>query len=175
MSFTTAVAVINSEAVVGTVVATNLNTTLTEKPRRGVNITATFTRLPEGKHGFHIHKAGDLSGKGCAGLCEHFDISNSTHGGTPGSGQRHTGDLGNIEIKEGFDQVTRRYFIEGISIEDLWGRSIVVHAGEDDLGKGGHDDSKITGHSGARIGCAVFGRGYRPERARSRSKSRPSK
>jgi len=38
------------------------------------------------------------------------------------------------------------------------GRGVVVHEREDDLGLGGHDDSKTTGHAGARIGCGVIGR-----------------
>jgi Cu/Zn superoxide dismutase len=33
------------------------------------------------------------------------------------------------------------------------GRAIVLHAGADDLGQGGHDDSLTTGHAGARVGC----------------------
>jgi Cu-Zn family superoxide dismutase len=43
-------------------------------------------------------------------------------------------------------------------VEDLWGRSVIVHADPDDLGKGPFEDSPTTGHSGARIACAVFGR-----------------
>ena len=39
------------------------------------------------------------------------------------------------------------------------GRSVVVHAGEDDLGKGRFKDSKITGHSGRRLACGVIGIG----------------
>ena len=31
------------------------------------------------------------------------------------------------------------------------GRAVVVHADEDDLGKGGKDDSKTTGHAGGRV------------------------
>jgi len=122
--------------------------------RDGVKIKAHFTKLSPGKHGFHIHKAGDLRGEGCMGLCEHYDIGNNNHGGYE-KGERHTGDLGNIEVNQ-----NKEYYIKGITVEDLWGRSIIVHADEDDLGKGGFEDSKITGHSGARIGCAIFGRVY---------------
>ena len=32
-----------------------------------------------------------------------------------------------------------------------------VHAGEDDLGRGGHEDSKTTGHAGGRLSCGVIG------------------
>ena len=31
----------------------------------GVKLEAKFTKLPVGKHGFHIHKAGDLRGANC--------------------------------------------------------------------------------------------------------------
>ncbi len=37
------------------------------------------------------------------------------------------------------------------------GRAIVVHADEDDLGRGGFEDSKTTGHAGSRISCGVIG------------------
>ena len=37
--------------------------------RDGIKLLAYFTKLPSGKHGFHIHKAGDLRGDGCHGLC----------------------------------------------------------------------------------------------------------
>lgn len=32
-----------------------------------------------------------------------------------------------------------------------------VHADEDDLGKGGFQDSKTTGHAGGRLSCGVIG------------------
>ena len=37
------------------------------------------------------------------------------------------------------------------------GRALVLHADEDDLGRGGFPDSLTTGHAGARIACGVVG------------------
>ena len=34
---------------------------------------------------------------------------------------------------------------------------IKVHADEDDLGRGGYEDSKTTGHAGARLACCTIG------------------
>jgi Cu-Zn family superoxide dismutase len=150
---TEAVAVFKTDKIEGDVVVSNY--------RDGVKVKAHFTRLPPGKHGFHIHKAGDLRGEGCHGLCEHYDIGKNVHGGAPEhGGKRHTGDLGNIELKNG--RFEKDYYIKGISARDLWGRSIIVHEDEDDLGKGPFEDSLTTGHSGARIGCAIFGRASCP-------------
>ena len=128
---------------------------------RGTRLDVTFTRLPPGPHGFHIHVAGDLRGEGCSGACAHWHIGSSSvsHGGPPGSsGSRHTGDLGNIEIPDGSSEFKATYMLKGVAPSDLWGRTLIVHEGPDDLGLGGHDDSHITGHSGTRIGCAIFGR-----------------
>jgi Cu/Zn superoxide dismutase len=56
------------------------------------------------------------------------------------------------------DQATYTYMLADVSPADLWGRALIVHADEDDLGRGPFEDSSTTGHSGARIGCAIFGR-----------------
>jgi Cu-Zn family superoxide dismutase len=155
-----AVAVFDTDQIVGNVVANETPT--------GLVLTATFTKLPPGKHGFHIHTAGDLRAPGCAGACSHFHIgAPADHGDRPSSkqkdnkhnkhnNQRHTGDLGNIELT--LSTVSYRYHLASLKAADLWGRSLIVHADEDDLGQGPHEDSKTTGHSGARIGCAIFGR-----------------
>lgn len=145
-----AVAVFNGRSVHGEVVF--------EKVAAGIRLKASFTKLPAGDHGFHIHKAGDLRGEGCKLACDHFHIGPAqTHGGAPGSkGDRHTGDLGNISL-EG-DSATFSYTLKGLGPEDLWGRSMIVHADPDDLGLGEEEDSKTTGHSGKRIACAVIGR-----------------
>jgi len=145
-----AIAIFRTDAIQGEVVVSPSST--------GVRLVATFTKLPPGLHGFHIHKAGDLRGEGCQGLCEHYDVGQHVHGGSPTSkGERHTGDLGNIELKG--KKMTKSYELKGVTVQDLWGRSIIVHEDEDDLGKGVFEDSMVTGHSGKRMGCAIFGRG----------------
>jgi Cu-Zn family superoxide dismutase len=150
-----AIAVLKTPQIEGTVIASDF--------KYGVKLVAHFTKLPKGLHGFHIHKAGDLRGEGCQGLCAHYDIGNHVHGDAPHKQmhihqERHTGDLGNIEIPAGKQEVKKEYYLKNVSVKNLWGRSIIVHEDEDDLGKGEYEDSKITGHSGARIGCAIFGR-----------------
>jgi Cu-Zn family superoxide dismutase len=119
----------------------------------GVEVNATFTQL-SGNHGFHIHKAGDLRGEGCKGACDHYHIGPPQHhGGAPSKkGERHTGDLGNVT--EG----SYRYVLKDVLVEDLFGRSVIIHADEDDYGLGGFEDSLTTGHSGKRIACAIIGR-----------------
>ena len=44
-------------------------------------------------------------------------------------------------------------------VHDVAGRAIVVHAGEDDLGRGVGDladGSKKTGNAGARVACGII-------------------
>ncbi len=133
---------------------------------RGCKLQVKITDLPAGKHGFHIHTAGDLRGEGCQGACQHFHKGRAArHGGPPlhGTGlpqrERHTGDLGNIFLGENGEPFEFTYPLPDVKPEELWGRTLIVHADPDDLGLGEHDDSGTTGHSGARIGCAIFGRG----------------
>lgn len=156
-----AVAVFDTPEVQGEVIVTH--------QKAGVDIVAVFHKLPPGEHGFHIHKAGDMRQKDCMGLCEHYDKGRHRHGGGPTSKRdRHTGDLGNIRLrgagagKTGTKKTRKTkkvYCLRNVSVKDLWGRSIIVHKGKDDLGLGSHDDSHTTGHSGTRMACAIFGRG----------------
>jgi Cu-Zn family superoxide dismutase len=143
-----AVAVFDTKFVKGTVLFTDF--------ANGVKVEALFTHLPPGEHGFHIHKNGDLREKGCKGACEHFHVGPPQHHGGPPKmgGQRHTGDLGNVSIDSG----KKTYTLRGIHSSDLLGRSMIIHQDEDDYGKGGFEDSLTTGHSGARIACAIIGR-----------------
>lgn len=126
----------------------------------GVLVECSFTSLPPGEHGFHIHSAGDLRGEGCKLACSHWNKGRSVqHGGPPGhKGPRHTGDLGNLAMSSEKEELKKQYFLKHVLVEELYGRSVIVHEDEDDYGRGPHEDSKTTGHSGARIACAVIGR-----------------
>lgn len=123
------------------------------------HIKYSIDGIPNGKHGFHIHRCGDLT-KGCKGGCDHFNPTNSTHGGlhTP---NRHAGDLGNITAKN--SKAYGKIIAHDLSCDpssrySIIGRMIIIHANEDDLGNGNNSESKKTGNAGKRIACAVIGR-----------------
>jgi len=96
---------------------------------------------------------------GCKTAGAHFNPHGKVHGG-PNDEERHVGDLGNIEAGE--DGVGKfeldDHLITIIGWENnVIGRAMVVHTGEDDLGKGGNDESLKTGNAGGRIACGVIG------------------
>ena len=104
------------------------------------------------KHGFHIHESGDLR-DGCKSCCAHYNPTNYEHGGL---GCGHSGDLGNIKTDDE-GNCSMHIRTDKFSVDDILGRSIIIHEDEDDLGLTTHELSKTTGNSGARIACAVIG------------------
>lgn len=73
---------------------------------------------------------------------------------------RHVGDLGNIDAasdKAIIDITDKQISLYSNSKCCIMGRSVVVHADTDDLGRGGFPDSKTTGHAGGRLACGVIG------------------
>ncbi|XP_041842511.1 copper chaperone for superoxide dismutase-like isoform X1 [Melanotaenia boesemani] len=143
-------------------------------------IDGTIDGLDPGPHGLHVHTLGDLT-QDCLSCGEHYNPFERQHGG-PGDSERHVGDLGNIvagpdgrasfRLEDGQLKVTQAHrqtclpqVVNGaqeyaalVQVWDVIGRSLVVDAGEDDLGRGGHPLSKQTGNSGERLACGIIAR-----------------
>lgn len=117
----------------------------------GVAIEARVSGLTPGKHGFHIHEVGDCTGD-FSGAGGHFNPDARNHAG-PDAMLRHNGDLGNLLANEAGDAMITM-LSRNITIDNgktgILGRSVIVHASEDDLA------TQPTGNSGARIGCGVI-------------------
>ena len=122
-----------------------------QKPGKATIIKGIIKGLTPGKHGFHIHEFGDLS-DGCDSAGGHYNPDGVDHGSLQ---EGHVGDLGNIVADQ---SGTSRFQIkaERVILSDVVGRAIVVHADEDDLGKGGDEESLKTGNAGDRLGCGVI-------------------
>jgi len=112
---------------------------------------------PNAERGMHIHQFGDNT-NGCTSAGPHFNPFGKDHG-APSDEIRHVGDLGNFKTDgqgNGKGSVSDT-LIKLIGEQSVLGRTIVVHAGTDDLGRGGHAESKKTGNAGARPACGVIG------------------
>lgn len=116
----------------------------------GVKVTGEITGLTPGKHGFHVHEKGDLSDPKLTSAGGHFNPGKEKHGG-PDSHARHAGDWGNILADEkGVAKVDGTFKDVTLSGKDngILGRSLIVHAGEDDM------KTDPSGKSGDRIAGA---------------------
>jgi Cu-Zn family superoxide dismutase len=91
--------------------------------------------------------------EGCKSCCAHYNPENTEHGDLAGG---HAGDLGNIKTDEqGNCKMSLK--TDKFNVDDILGRSIIIHEDKDDLGLGEFEDSKTTGHSGSRIACSLIG------------------
>lgn len=83
----------------------------------------------------------------------HFNPNSKDHG-APDAAVRHVGDLGNV-VADASGVAKVNITDKQISLvgdNSVLGRTLVVHADQDDLGVGGHELSKTTGNAGARLG-----------------------
>ncbi|EME45055.1 hypothetical protein DOTSEDRAFT_23143 [Dothistroma septosporum NZE10] len=111
----------------------------------------------DAERGMHVHAFGDNT-NGCTSAGPHFNPHGKEHG-APEDSERHVGDLGNFKTDgqgNGKGTIEDKH-IKLIGPHSILGRTIVVHAGTDDLGKGGHAESKKTGNAGGRPACGVIG------------------
>ncbi|XP_061816523.1 copper chaperone for superoxide dismutase [Nerophis lumbriciformis] len=118
-------------------------------------IDGTIDGLEPGAHGLHVHALGDLTDD-CLSCGEHFNPLGRHHGG-PQDAERHVGDLGNI-VAGPDGRASFRLEDNQLKVWDVIGRSLVLDAGPDDLGRGGHPLSKLTGNSGFRLACGIIAR-----------------
>lgn len=138
--------------------------TLTMEGSGCCKIEYRVSGLDPGPHGFHIHEKADFS-NGCVSAGGHYNPFGKNHGG-PNDKDRHVGDLGNI-VADGTGVAKGVIFSNLITLTGQYsvvGRSFMVHADPDDLGRGDNSQpegppykngkcSLVTGNVGARIAC----------------------
>lgn len=120
------------------------------KTDNGVRVEAKVNGLTSTKHGFHIHQFGDCSEPDGTSAGGHFNPENQDHSG-PEMQHRHMGDMGNITTDPDNDLSTYSYIDQKIDLNMILGRSVIIHAKEDDL------TSQPTGAAGSRLACGVIG------------------
>jgi len=140
-------------------------TTLESRSNSTTTGSATFTESDDkvtlelevsgatpGLHGAHIHQTGDCSAADAASAGGHWNPATVTHG--PADPGHHLGDLGNIEIGQdgkGTLTVTKAAWKIGDgSPQDVVGKALVIHGGQDDL------VTDPAGNSGSRVACGVI-------------------
>lgn len=121
-------------------------------------VTFNLRGPPNETHAIHIHEFGDLR-DGCKSLGSHWNPTNENHGSFFTDGvHHHAGDLINNITFDSNGLFQFSYTDVLIDVPSIYGRSIVIHADEDDLGLGGNRESKKTGNAGKRIACSIIGR-----------------
>ncbi|PQJ58476.1 superoxide dismutase family protein [Photobacterium angustum] len=124
----------------------------------GVVFTPELADLTPGMHGFHIHQNGNCgsiekNGKvvlgGAAG--GHYDPEHTNKHGFAWSDDNHKGDLPALFVSAN-GLATNPVLAPRLTLEELKGRSIMIHAGGDN-----HSDMpKALGGGGSRVACGVI-------------------
>ncbi|KAJ1303130.1 hypothetical protein OPQ81_011330 [Rhizoctonia solani] len=133
-------------------------------PTGPVFITGELRNLDRNaERGFHIHEFGDET-DGCMSSGSHYNPFGVIHGG-PKDLKRHVGDLGNIRSDS--HGVAKLDFSDNvislIGPLSIVGRTVLVHTGTDDLGRGDNEDSLKTGNAGGRAACGIIGYAKKPQ------------
>lgn len=120
----------------------------------GVHLMVDLQGVPPGKHAIHLHEFGDCSAPDGTSAGGHWNPTSEAHGHINETDEFHFGDIGNLDVGED-STVTYETTIEIWNIgEDesanIVGKSVIVHAGEDDF------TSQPTGNAGGRIACGVI-------------------
>lgn len=111
----------------------------------GLLITPSFTGLPPGLHGFHLHQHANCANHG-SDAGSHFDPQNTNSHLGP-FGQGHLGDLPVLYVNsEGI--ATTPVLAPRLKTSDLRSLSVMIHEGGDT-----YSDTPPLGGGGARIAC----------------------
>nr|XP_003411340.2 extracellular superoxide dismutase [Cu-Zn] [Loxodonta africana] len=98
----------------------------------------------------HVHQFGDVS-QGCEATGPHYNPLGVPH-------PQHPGDFGNFWVRDGSLWKYRTGLNASlVGPHSIVGRAVVVHAGQDDLGRGGDQASVENGNAGPRLACCVVG------------------
>lgn len=124
---------------------------------KGVHIVATVEGAPPGQLGIHIHERGDCSNIKGKSMGGHFAPEGHPHALPSEAGERHLGDLGNIEVGEGGEgrleiSLGKANLNPGDKMS-LLGKAIVIHESEDQ-----GTEHQPSGSSGTPIACGVIDR-----------------
>lgn len=123
-------------------------------PKEKLKVTFRLYGLPVDSNqprAMHIHEYGDLS-KGCDSTGGHYNPLRIHH-------PEHPGDFGNFVPKNGKIRQSQHFNATLFGKLSIIGRSVVIHDGEDDLGRGGNAESLLNGNAGRRLACCVIGLG----------------
>ena len=119
--------------------------------KKGVRVTASFTGLQMGEHGFHIHENGDCSAPDAASAGGHFNPSSKPHAARDAA-ERHVGDLGNLKADP--YGMARANFVDNVLTLDgpnsIVGKAVIIHQNADDF------KTQPTGNAGGRLACGVI-------------------
>ena len=124
---------------------------------KGLKIIPNLRGLMPGQRGFHVHENPDCGparrddGTLVPGLAAggHYDPEGTgRHAGPQGDG--HLGDLPVLYVGAN-GRATRISWAPRLTLADLTGRSIVIHAGGDNYA----DEPEKLGGGGARVACGV--------------------
>jgi Cu-Zn family superoxide dismutase len=148
-------------AVNSTGVGASIGTVQITETKNGLVFTPTLSGLPAGTHGFHIHEypscqAGiDKTTKVPAAAMAaggHWDPENTHKHLGPYANQGHRGDLPMLRVNERGEATASVVAPHIKKINEIRGRSLIVHAGGDNFS----DTPHPLGGGGPRLACGVI-------------------
>ena len=121
-----------------------------------VAMRVKMTGLTPGSHAIHLHENGDCSAPDAASAGGHWNPSAEAHGKWAHAPFHH-GDIGNLVADaKGKAELKMRSELWSLGDGkpgDVVGRSVIVHAKEDDF------TTQPTGNAGGRVACGVIQKG----------------